>query len=132
MAATALAILERLREAVNRHDLGALVACFAPDYRSEQPVHPERAFVGREQVHENWSAIFEDVPGLRAELIRATSDDQVVWAEWLWSGARLDGEQLKLQGVTIMGVADGHIVWGRLYMEPVSVDGRGVGVAPER
>jgi ketosteroid isomerase-like protein len=129
MAASPLALQERLTEAVNRHDLEALAACFAPDYRSEQPLHPDRAFVGREQVRKNWSRIFEDVPDMQAEVIRATSDDETVWAEWRWSGTRLDGEQVDIRGVTIMGVEDDHIVWGCLYMVPVQGEGRGIDAA---
>lgn len=36
------ATLERLRDALNAHDPEAIAALFAPDYRSEQPVHPNR------------------------------------------------------------------------------------------
>ena len=36
------AVIERLREAMNRHDPDAMVECFDPDYRSEQPAHPNR------------------------------------------------------------------------------------------
>ncbi len=30
-------VFERMIQAANRHDLEAMVACFAPDFRSEQP-----------------------------------------------------------------------------------------------
>jgi len=33
-------LVERLRQAINKHDLDAFVACFDPDCRSEQPAHP--------------------------------------------------------------------------------------------
>jgi hypothetical protein len=55
-------VLERLRDAQNAHDLDAFVACFDPRYRSEQPVHPDRAFVGSDQVRANWAAVFAGVP----------------------------------------------------------------------
>jgi ketosteroid isomerase-like protein len=129
MAATPLALLDRLNEAINRHDLEALVECFAPDYRSEQPLHPDRAFVGREQVHKNWFGVFENVPDIQAEVIRANSDDEMVWAELRWSGTGLTGEQVDVRGVVIMGVEDDHVVWGRLYMEPVQGEGRGIDAA---
>jgi ketosteroid isomerase-like protein len=32
-----MAVVRRLQDATNRHDLDALVACFAPDYLSEIP-----------------------------------------------------------------------------------------------
>ena len=55
-------VVERLNAAMNAHDIEAFVACFHEDYESEQPAHPDRAFRGRDQVRENWSAIFEGVP----------------------------------------------------------------------
>jgi hypothetical protein len=55
-------VSDRLREAMNDHDIDAFVGCFTPDYRSEQPAHPDRAFGGRDQGRTNWSAIFREIP----------------------------------------------------------------------
>src|SRR5215218_10143507 len=38
------AVVERLLEAVNAHDLEAMVALFADDYQNETPAHPQRGF----------------------------------------------------------------------------------------
>ena len=38
--------ISRLRDAMNRHDAAAMIELFAPNYRSEQPVHPQRGFGG--------------------------------------------------------------------------------------
>jgi hypothetical protein len=38
-------VVERLRDAVNQHDLQALLECIDEGYRSEQPAHPNRAAV---------------------------------------------------------------------------------------
>ena len=35
-------VSDRLRDAMNGHDIDAFVGCFTPDYRSVQPAHPER------------------------------------------------------------------------------------------
>ena len=51
-------LLERLLDAQNRHDLDVFVVCFHDDYRSEQPIHPDRTFIGSGQVRETWSAVF--------------------------------------------------------------------------
>ena len=48
-------VMNRLLAALNAHDLDAFVACFAVDYRSEQPAHPSRAFEGNDKVRENWT-----------------------------------------------------------------------------
>jgi hypothetical protein len=119
-------VLERLQHAQNQHDLDAFVACFAPDYQSEQPVHPDRAFRGREQVRKNWSTVFTEIPDFRAELLRTTAEDDTVWAEWHWSGTLAEGGRFDWQGVTLFGVQENHIQWGRLYMEPVQESGAGI------
>jgi hypothetical protein len=112
-------LLERLRDAQNAHDLDAFVACFDQRYRSEQPVHPDRAFVGADQVRRNWAEVFAGVPDFRAELLRSASQGDTGWAEWHWHGTRTDGTHLDMRGVTIFGVRDDRILWGRLYLEDV-------------
>ena len=116
---TGQALLEQLQQALNNHNLETFVACFAPDYQSAQPIHPERAFQGAEQVRKNWTKIFQDVPDIHAELLRSAVDGDTVWAEWHWFGTNRDGGQFNVCGVTIMGVQADQIMWGRLYMEPV-------------
>ena len=51
-------VIKRGQQAWNLYDLDALSACLAPDYRGDQPVHPNRAFQKSEQVLKNWSTIF--------------------------------------------------------------------------
>jgi ketosteroid isomerase-like protein len=118
------AMMNQLLAAMNAHDLDAFVACFAPDYRSEQPAHPSRAFHGSDQVRENWAAVFAGVPDLRAELLVSSSaDDGIEIGEWRWSGSHTDGAPFAMLGVTVMGIEDGRIAWGRLYMETLEREG---------
>jgi hypothetical protein len=84
-------VIERLRDAQNRHDLDSFVACFHPEYRSEQPVHPDRAFVGSRQVRKNWAEVFAGVPDFHAELLRSAHEGETGWVEWHWRGTRVDG-----------------------------------------
>lgn len=124
--------MHRLHAAMNAHDLEAFLACFDPEYRSEQPAHPDRAFVGIEQVRKNWAKIFGGIPDFRAELLRHTVDGDTEWAEWRWSGTQSDGTLMELRGVTLFGVEDERLAWGRLYMEPVEQEGAGIDVAVDR
>jgi ketosteroid isomerase-like protein len=117
------AVSERLRQAMNAHDLEAHLACFSEDYRSEQPVHPARTFTGREQVRENWSKLYESIPDFRAELLRLAVVDDTEWGEWIWRGTKEDGTPLEERGVTIVGIRDGRIAWGRLYLEETEREG---------
>jgi ketosteroid isomerase-like protein len=117
------AVSERLRLAMNAHDLEAHLACFSEDYRSEQPVHPARTFTGRDQVRENWSKLYDSIPDFRAELLRLAVVDDTEWGEWIWRGTKEDGTPLEERGVTIVGIRDGRIAWGRLYLEETEREG---------
>jgi ketosteroid isomerase-like protein len=122
-------VVERLLAAMNARDIEAFVACFAEDYKSEQPAHPDRAFVGREQVRENWAAIFSGVPDFSAELVSASSDADTEWSEWRWRGTQADGTKLDMAGVIVAGVSGEALTWARLYVEPVEQEGAGIEAA---
>jgi ketosteroid isomerase-like protein len=117
-------VSHRLLAALNAHDLDAFVACFADDYRSEQPAHPSRAFRGADQARRNWAGVFAGVPDFSAELLAlAVTDEAVELAEWRWRGTHADGSPFAMRGVTVFGVENGRLAWGRLYMEPVEQEG---------
>ncbi len=122
------AVIDRIQRAVNEHDLDALGACFQVDYRSEQPIHPDRAFRGREQMRNNWAQIFGAVPDITADVLRCAVDGDTVWAEWELRGARRDGAKQVTAMVTIGGVQEGEFAWMRLYMEQMST-GEGIDAA---
>ena len=50
--------INQLVEAMNAHDLDAVVQLFHSDYHSEQPAHPAREFGTSAQVRANWAAMF--------------------------------------------------------------------------
>ncbi len=112
-------VIDRLVVAMNAHDLDAAADFFHEDYRSEQPAHPGRAYVGRAQMHANWEAMFAGVPDFHAEICRSVQDGDTTWTEWRWSGTRSDGQPLEMRGVTLFEITDDQIVAGRLYLEDV-------------
>jgi hypothetical protein len=120
------AIVQRLRQATNDHDLDALAGCFAVNYRNETPAHPERSFAGRDQVRKNWTQIFAAVPDVHAEVLRCVEDGDTVWSEWEHRGTRPDGSAHVMRGVVIFGVEGGLASWARFYLEPVQDGGGGV------
>jgi hypothetical protein len=81
--------------------------------------------VGSEQVRTNWAEVFAGVPDFQAELLRSADEGDTWWAEWHWQGTRTDGTRLDMRGVTIFGVREDRVVWGRLYLEDVE-GGQGI------
>ena len=118
-----LAVYERLVDAQNAHDLDAMLECFDLAYRSEQPAHPARTFTGTDQVRKNWSTLLAAIPDFRAEVLRTAVSGDTVWAEARWTGTKADGSPLEEMIVTIFGLREGRIIWGRLYGEEVEQDG---------
>jgi len=118
-APDARTLVEKVRRALNAHDIEGLLALVDPEYESEQPAHPDRTFSGREQVRKNWSTIFNRVPNLRADIIMTAVEGDTAWTEWWWHGVRGDGTKFDYKGVTLFRIWNGRVVSGRLYMEPV-------------
>lgn len=119
--------IARLRDAMNGHDVEGMVALFAPHYRSELPVHPQRGFGGRDQVGAYWARMFDGVPDLEVGVVKESTDGSTSWSEWVWRGTQRDGAPFLMKGVTVMGLQDdGLIAWARLYMEPVEQGGAAI------
>jgi ketosteroid isomerase-like protein len=110
---------ERMIQAANRHDLEAMMACYTPDYRSEQPFHPERNFTGSEGVRKNWSFFFATMPDYRIEVLNQVVAGDTVWAELHFHGTQTDGTKQSTRGVTLVGIQTDQISWARLYIESV-------------
>jgi len=128
----AAGVLARLERATNAHDVNALVACFAPDYRNDTPAHPERSFTGRDQVRRNWEQIFAFIPDLTANVLRSAVHGDEAWSEWEHRGTRRDGSVHMMRGVVIFGVANGLLTWARFYLEPVQQGGENIDAAVRR
>jgi hypothetical protein len=119
-------LIERLRQAVNDHDLDTLADCFDPEFRNETPAHPGRGFSGREQVRANWARIFGGIPDIAATVLRTAVDGDAVWTEWEMGGTRVDGAAQTLRGVIIFGISGDHLSWCRFYLEPVDPGDEGI------
>ena len=122
-------LLLKLNDAFNTHNMQALMECFEQNYLSEQPVHPDRTFQGREQVRRNWASNFDEMPDFSAQLIRHVTNHDSIWTEWEWQGTRRDNSKLFMRGVMIIRVQEGKLTWSRLYVEPVEMNGKGIEAA---
>jgi ketosteroid isomerase-like protein len=99
--ASRLAVLERVLDGFNRHDLDAIMAEFAEDCVFQSPRGPEpwgRRLVGRDAVRQGFAARFEGIPDVHyqgeGEFV---SGDRAV-SEWTLTGTTLEGERLEVCG----------------------------------
>jgi ketosteroid isomerase-like protein len=127
-----LAVVERLVNATNAHDIDALVDCFAADYVNETPTHPARSFRGSDQVRRNWTSIMAGVPDIRVRVIDSIADGHTAWTEWEMRGTKRDGSPHSMAGVIIFGVVEDRIRWARFYLEPVEQSSGDVDAAVAR
>jgi ketosteroid isomerase-like protein len=112
-------LLERMRAALDAHDLDAFVEFFREDYVGERPRHPGSPMSSREDVRANWAEVISDVPDLRVDVPAAVQDGNTIWSEWRAYGTSRSGAMLELRGVIIFGLQDDLVAWSRMYMEPV-------------
>ena len=116
-------LLERLRAALDAHDLDTFVGFFREDYVGERPRHPGSPMSSREDVRNNWAEVISDVPDLRVDIPAAVEDGNTIWSEWRAYGTARSGAMLELRGVIIFGVQEGQVAWSRMYLEPVEQEG---------
>ena len=116
-------LLERMRAALDAHDLDAFVEFFRDDYVGERPRHPGAKISSREDVRTNWSEVISDVPDLSVEVPAAVEDGNTIWSEWRAYGTARSGAMLELRGVIIFGIQDDLVAWSRMYLEPVEQEG---------
>ncbi len=118
------AVVKAWVEAVNKHDVEAIAACFATDYQDVEPAHPTRQITGgRQNVRKNYGMVLQGMPDLRLETLRVARDGDTTWSEVDWSGTRRDGSREHMRGVHIFGIRERQIAWGRIYLESVEEDG---------
>ena len=116
-------LLERMRAALDAHDLDAFVGFFREDYVGERPRHPGSPMSSRDDVRRNWEEVLSDVPDLRVDVPAAVEDGNTIWSEWRAYGTARSGATLELRGVIIFGIQDDQVAWSRMYMEPVEHEG---------
>lgn len=126
-------MVDRLANAINSHNIEALVACFAADFAMLWPAHPSRSFSGPDGVRRNWEVLFKTFPDMRAEISNRVHSGDETWGEWEFNGTNTDGGPDFCQRGVIVVKTRGHaIVESRFYMEPVVTEkpaGPGTGPA---
>jgi len=108
-----LAVLERMLDAFNAHDLDAIMSLFAEDCVFESPRGPEawgRRFQGLDAVREGLGARFTTIPDVHyGDGSHFVSGDRGV-SEWTLTGTTADGVRLNVRGCDIWTFRDDKVV----------------------
>jgi len=108
-----LAVLERMADAFNAHDLDAIMALFAEDCVFESPRGPEawgRRFQGQDAVREGLGARFTTIPDVHyGDGSHFVSGDRGV-SEWTLTGTTPEGARLNVRGCDIWTFRDDKVL----------------------
>jgi ketosteroid isomerase-like protein len=96
-----LAVLQRVLDGFNAHDLDAILVNFVEDCVFESPRGPDpwgRRFVGKDEVRAGLGARFTSIPDVqyRGEGDFVAGDRGV--SEWTLTGTTVEGERLEVRG----------------------------------
>ena len=108
-----LAVLERMLDAFNAHDLDTIMSLFAEDCIFESPRGPDscgRRVEGRHAVREGLGARFTTIPdGHYGDGSHFVSGDRGL-SEWTLTGTTTDGARLHVRGCDIWTFRDDKVV----------------------
>lgn len=115
---TAKAILD----AFNAHDLDAIMEFFAEDCSLDMPRGPDQwgqRFVGKAAVREGLGSRFKGLPDVRYSDDRHWISGNMLVSEWLLTGTRPDGTQVKVRGCDHYEFRHGKVVRKDAYWKIV-------------
>jgi ketosteroid isomerase-like protein len=115
--------LDRTREAqVNAHDLDAIIEFFADDCSLDMPRGPDQwgqRHVGKAAVREGLASRFKGLPDVRYSEDRHWASGNMVVSEWLLTGTRPDGCQVRVGGCDHDEFREGLVVRKDAYSKIV-------------
>jgi ketosteroid isomerase-like protein len=108
-----LAVLERVLDAFNRHDLDAILSFFSDDCAFVSPRGPEpwgRRFEGKAAVREGLAARFTGIPDVSYEGHADFVSGERGASEWTLRGSTVDGERIEVRGCDLWTFRGDEIV----------------------
>ena len=118
MSEGARAVIERFNEAVNRHDVDAIMSCMTADcvFENTRPAPDGTRITGQTAVRAFWEEFFRRSPQARFETedVIAAGDRCVV--QWAYHWIR-DGTAGHVRGVDVFRVRDGKVAEKLSYVK---------------
>ena len=114
--------VKAILDAFNAHDLDAIMEFFSDDCSLDMPRGPDpwgQRFVGKADVRAGLATRFEGLPDVRYSDDRHWISGNMVVSEWLLTGTRTDGVQVKVRGCDHYEFRDGKVVRKDAYWKLV-------------
>jgi ketosteroid isomerase-like protein len=106
-------LLKSFLEAFNRHDLDAIMECFAEDCvfympRGAKPRGDQ--YVGKQEVRRGLAKRFEGIPNVHYGDDRHWVCGDLGVSEWTLTGTSTSGQQIEVRGVDLLEFAEGKVI----------------------
>ena len=114
--------VKAILDAFNAHDLDAIMEFFSDDCSLDMPRGPDpwgQRFVGKADVRAGLATRFKGLPDVRYSDDRHWISGNMVVSEWLLTGTRSDGVQVKVRGCDHYEFRDGKVVRKDAYWKIV-------------
>ena len=114
--------VKAILDAFNAHDLDAIMEFFSDDCSLDMPRGPDpwgQRFVGKAEVRAGLATRFKGLPDVRYSDDRHWISGNMVVSEWLLTGTRTDGVQVKVRGCDHYEFRDGKVVRKDAYWKIV-------------
>lgn len=114
--------VKAILDAFNAHDLDAIMEFFSDDCSLDMPRGPDpwgQRFVGKADVRAGLATRFTGLPNVRYSDDRHWISGNMVVSEWLLTGTRTDGVQVKVRGCDHYEFRDGKVVRKDAYWKIV-------------
>lgn len=112
------ALLDRLFEAFNRHDVEGVCACFTADVVFDAAVGAEvhgTRFSGRDAVGAAFARTFADLKDVCWDDVRHYPGADYATTTWTMRGTRPDGLRLEVEGIDLFTLRDGLVAVKRAF-----------------
>ena len=118
-AVTSQAVVERFNDALNAHDIDAVMALMTDDviFENTYPSPDGARYEGQMPVRRFWEKLIEDSPNAHfdAEELFAADDRVVVRWRYTWKGD--DGVEGHIRGVDLFKIRDGKVAEKLAYVK---------------
>lgn len=114
-----LTTVERLNEAINRHDLDLTMDLMTSDcvFENTFPAPDGERFAGQPAVRGFWKDFFESSPGAHFEFEEIVASGERAFVRWCYHWENADGTRGHIRGVDIFHVQDDRVAEKLSYVK---------------